>query len=287
VIVAAFSTFTELKSSSDANKAVSHDAGVRIGVVQQDGNPGGVEVNRRKALDYASQALALRADVILFHEELLVGYVEDPRDLAEPASGVTTQSFQKLLRGNSSIIVYGLTERDRDKYYISAIAVSKRGIVARYRKTHLFPDAGRPMRDEPAVYTPGNKLVAFRIKGYLAGLMICFDGDFPEMARSYAKMGCTMLFWMNNRPSRGHHEVRPLASSNSMIIATSCCTGQDESGMFCPGGSNITGANGELVAEIWNREGLVVANVHPSEVEALRGANVFFTQRRPDLYRNR
>ena len=45
---------------------------VRIAVVQQDGNPGQVSANLEKALHFAEEALNQNADVILFHEELLV-----------------------------------------------------------------------------------------------------------------------------------------------------------------------------------------------------------------------
>jgi predicted amidohydrolase len=276
-------------SEGSKRKATCDDSVVRIAVVQQDGNPGGVEANRQKALAFASQALAAEADVILFHEELLAGYVENLRSLAEPADGITTQTFQRLLQssGTDARVIYGLTEKSGDKYYISAVVVSKDGIVAHYRKTHLFPirEAPASLRNEPAVYTAGDRLVTFKIREHLCGLMICFDGDFPEMTRSYANVGCRMLFWMNNRMSRGYEEVKTLAFSNSIIMATSCCTGKDETNQFCSGGSNITGAQGELQAEIWGKEGVITADVRPREVDLVRKSNVFFTEQRPSLYR--
>jgi len=74
-----------------------HTGFLRVAVVQQDGNPGGVQENRAKALAFAEQALAQGADVILFHEELLVGYAPDLAQLAEPVDGPTTRAFQALL----------------------------------------------------------------------------------------------------------------------------------------------------------------------------------------------
>jgi len=67
---------------------------MKIAVVQQDGNPGQVEINRSKALAFAREALAQKADVILFHEELLIGYDKNLRELAEPVDGETTRAFQ-------------------------------------------------------------------------------------------------------------------------------------------------------------------------------------------------
>jgi len=256
---------------------------VRIAVIQQDGNPGQVSVNREKALKFAKEALNNNADVILFHEELLIGYVNNARDLAEPVNGLTSKAFQDLLKGTDTLIIYGLTEQDGNDYYISAPVVSANGVLVNYRKTHLWWNA-EGLRHEPTFYKPGNRLVTFNVKGHKCGIMICYDGDFPEMTRSYANLGCTMVFWMNNRGSRGYAEVKDLAYRNSMIIPTACCCGFNETGYKCPGGSNITGAKGELLEEIWEKEGVIIADVNPGEIPAIRHKNPWFNGLRPDVY---
>ena len=68
-------------------------------------------------------------DIVQFHEELLLGYVENLRDLAEPLLGPTTQAVQRLLEDSDSLILYGLTERDGDACYISAPLVSRQGVL--------------------------------------------------------------------------------------------------------------------------------------------------------------
>jgi (R)-amidase len=256
---------------------------LRIAVIQQEGNPGRVKANRDKALAFAAEALEQKADVILFHEEMLVGYVDNLRELAEPVDGPTTQAFKELLTGTDTLIIYGLTERDQNDYYISAPIVSGEGLVDNYRKTHLWWRASG-LRHEPAFYKAGDRLVTFEIKGFKCGVMICYDGGFPEMTRSYANLGCSVLFWMNNRRSRGHREVRDLAFRNSMIMPTSCCCGLNEQGLFCEGGSNITGPRGELITEIWEKEGVIMADVCPGEVDKIREENWAYKGLRPDLY---
>jgi (R)-amidase len=233
---------------------------ITIAVVQQDGNPGRVEANRAKAVSFARYSVNQGADVVLFHEELVVGYTDDMRELAEPVDGPTTQGFRKVLEGSDSLIVYGATERDGDDCYISAPVVSAAGVIANYRKMHLWRQA-EGLRHEPTFYRPGDSLVTFDVKGRKCGVMICYDGDFPETTRSYADLGCTVLFWLNNRRSRGHEEVRDLAKDNSVIMAVSCCSGLNESGDRCRGGSNITDSSGTLLAEIWDREGVIVRDV--------------------------
>ena len=115
--------------------------------------------------------------------------------------------------------------------------------------------------------------------------MICYDGDFPEMTRSYANLSCSVLFWLNNRNSRGHGEVSRLASGNSMIMAVSCCCGPDEQGQSCSGGSNITGPSGQLLTEIWDHEGIIMHDVNPEDALAQREKNPWFVGQRRDLYR--
>lgn len=266
------------------SRAESSADSVRVAVVQQNGNPGQVEANREKALGFAREALSNGADIILFHEELLIGYAENLRDLAEPVDGPTTQAFRALLSGTDALVLYGLTERDGDRLYIAATLVGADGVVANYRKTHLWWKAGG-LRHEPSFYASGDRLVTFDVKGHKCGVMICYDGDFPEMTRSYAALGCSVLFWMNNRGSRGHEEVRRLAETNSMIMAVSCCCGPNEMGENCRGGSNITDARGRLVSEIWEREGVIHGDVQPGEIPALRTVNPWYTGRRPELYR--
>ena len=114
--------------------------------------------------------------------------------------------------------------------------------------------------------------------------MICYDGGFPEMTRSYANLDCSILFWMNNRRSRGHKEVKDLARRNSIYMPTTCCCGLNERGLFCEGGSNITGPKGELITEIWDKEGLIIADIYPGTVGEIREKNYMYKGLRKDLY---
>jgi predicted amidohydrolase len=257
---------------------------IRIAVVQQETLPGIVEDNRARAIQYAKEAVRNKADVILFHEALLVGYVPNIHELAETVDGPSTHAFQEVLRGTDALIVYGLVERDGTDFFTSAVVIAADRIVARYRKTHLWwHDDG--VRHEPTYFLPGNELVTFDIQGHKTGVMICYDGDFPEMTRAYANLGCNLLLWLNNRGSRGHREVEPLVRANTVIMATACCSGKNEAGHACRGGSNITDKDGTLCAEIWDKPGVIYADVDPSSVPAARDLNPWFRGQRQDLYR--
>ncbi len=256
---------------------------IRIAVVQQECQPGAVKQNRDKALAFAAEALEKGADITLFPEETLVGYAENARELAEEANGPTSREFQALLKGSESMVLWGLTERESGRYYISATLVGASGVLANYRKTHLWWKA-EGLRHEPAFFAAGNELVTFQVKGHKSGVMICYDGDFPEMTRAYANLDCSLLFWLNNRGERGHGEVTRLAGTNSMIMAASCVCGKNELGYRCRGGSNITSHDGSLLSEIWDREGIIYADVDPAAAIEARKENPWYTGRRSELY---
>jgi predicted amidohydrolase len=50
------------------------------------------------------------------------------------------------------------------------------------------------------------------------------------------------------------------------------------------GGGNITGATGKLLSEIWDQEDIIVADVLPARVAAMRAKNPWDRGQRHDLY---
>ena len=71
-----------------------------------------------------------------------------------------------------------------------------------YRKTHLFGA-------EADSYVAGDELVTVELDGRTLGLMICFDVEFPEVARTLAMRGADLLITISANPEvfRRDHEV--------------------------------------------------------------------------------
>lgn len=66
-------------------------------------------------------------------------------------------------------------------------------------------------------------------------------------------------------------------------MPTACCCGKDELSQDCPGGSNITNYDGKLLAEIWNKEGVIYTDV-PGAALKTRLDSPMHSSRRPDIY---
>ena len=86
-------------------------------------------------------AVAAGADVIVLPELATSGYMFDGADEARAvALGATSQSFANwAAAAGNSVVVGGFCELGDDgKLYNSAVMVDADGIVAHYRKTHLW-----------------------------------------------------------------------------------------------------------------------------------------------------
>jgi len=104
------------------------------------------------------------------------------------------------------------------------------------------------------------------------------------VARSYAAMDCQLILWLNNRTSRGHTDkVLDQTRMSSIAMAVSCCHGNFVPGRSS-GGSNITDHKGNLLAEIWDKEGVIYADLDTGNILADRQNNLIFQGRRPELY---
>ena len=75
--------------------------------------------------------------------------------------------------------------------YNSAFLIDARGRnLGAYRKTHLFPTERTANKGWT---TPGNRYPVFRTEIGTVGIHVCYDGDFPEVARILAVKGARIL----------------------------------------------------------------------------------------------
>jgi len=111
-------------------------------------------------------------------------------DIAEPIPGPSTEYFGAFAREFNVYIVAGLLERDGHVVYNTAALLGPDGKLAgKYRKVTL-PDG-----EIEEGLTPGRDYPVFETRFGTLGMMICYDGFFPEVARELTKRGAEVIAW--------------------------------------------------------------------------------------------
>jgi formamidase len=133
--------------------------------------------------------------------------------VAEEIPGPLTDRVAKIAARSKRWIVAGsICERRRKKVHNTAVAFSPDGeIAAVYRK--LFP--WRPFENADPGTDPAG---VFEIPGKgIIGLMICYDGWFPEVARGLALQGAELIAQPTATTTPDREEEVVLARSNAIV----------------------------------------------------------------------
>lgn len=111
-------------------------------------------------------------------------------EMAEPIPGPSTEYFGALAKKHDLYIVAGLVERDGKLIYNTSALIGPDGkLVGKYRKVTL------PRGEVEAGIQPGNEYPVFDTRFGKVGMMICYDGFFPEVARRLTLNGAEVIAW--------------------------------------------------------------------------------------------
>jgi predicted amidohydrolase len=132
-----------------------------------------------------------KADLIVLGETLTYAFVGKKfADVAERIPGPSTDYFGSLAKRHNLYIVAGLVEREGHLIYNTAALIAPDGSVAgKYRKTCL------PRSEVDAGIAPGSDYPVFETRFGRLGLMVCYDGFFPEVARELSNRGAEVIAW--------------------------------------------------------------------------------------------
>jgi predicted amidohydrolase len=163
---------------------------ITVGIAQITGDPLEPDANRRASQDAAKEAFAAGAHVVVLPELIVSGYVADAGglgDLAEPLEGPTVAMWTELAGDFGGLLVGGFCERDGAALYNTAVIVDGGGVLAHYRKLHLFDR-------EKHVFAPGDRglPVVDTPRGRL-GLCVCYDLRFVEVVRLLSLQGAELV----------------------------------------------------------------------------------------------
>lgn len=149
---------------------------------------------RRNCEEYApmiAEAAKQRADLVVLGET--VPYVRtklSPAQTAEPIPGPTTDYFGGLAKQHGLHIALSLYERDGHLVYNTAVLLSAEGrLLGKYRKVCL------PHGEVEQGVAPGADYPVFQTNFGKVGLMVCYDGFYPEVARALTANGAEVIAW--------------------------------------------------------------------------------------------
>ncbi|HET8758121.1 MAG TPA: nitrilase-related carbon-nitrogen hydrolase [Solirubrobacteraceae bacterium] len=219
---------------------------------------GGVPANVERAAQLVKTQRA--ADLIVFPELFLCGY--DLARAAERAIGPDDELLAPLraaAAATATVVLAGFAERRAGAVANSLLCIDERGATAAlYRKLALFGG-------EVGVFAPGESVCVVDVAGTAVGVMLCFDVEFPEIARALASAGADVIVTAsaNMAPYFDDHllatRARALDNRRPHLYVNRV---GGEAGLRFVGGTRHIAADGTVVDEIGgDGEGTLTASV--------------------------
>jgi predicted amidohydrolase len=273
-----------------------------VGVAQWLAAPGEPRQNMNVALGMMDDAAARGVELLVLPELWSCGYdpetlARDARADAQPLDGPRVARLGEAARRRAMWLAAGsVPELGNDGLvYDTALVFNPRGeLVARHRKVHLYPPTL-----EPSVFSPGDRLTTFEDPALgRVGLVVCFDGDFPEVARTLALRGARLILAPAAYEVEGANAwdllYPALALTNSQWWIQANQAGSHSTSTLL-GGSRIVAPTGTVVTEASravpgapSRAELLVHRIDLHIAYAREGiSGLLEDERHPDLYFDR
>jgi predicted amidohydrolase len=212
-----------------------------------------------------------KAELVVLPETCTTGFTpglgpDELWALVDPVDGPLTAPLHQAAAELEVHLVYGAYERGgaQGTVYNSAVLVGPDGSTEGiYRKTHPFCTE---LRSRGGWVTPGDDICVVETPLGRIGMIICFDGDFPELSRISALAGAEVIV----RPSALLRSAdiweltnRARAYDNHVYLVGANAVGTDPGGVMYFGNSMIVTPIAEVVARAASHEGWVSARLDP------------------------
>jgi len=254
-----------------------------IALAQINTRLGDVQHNLEKHIALSREARKSDADLLVFPELSLTGYV-----LQDLASAVAHRPrpddpvFRPLLEASQDIdLVVGFVDEDpRSRFYIAAAYLSRGEVIHVHHKVYL-PTYG--LFDEGRFFAWGNHIRAFDTRFGRMGILIC--EDFWHASPPYLLWldGADLMLLTSASPGRGlgaeaqlesarwvEHINRAYASLFTTFVAHANRVGYED-GLHFWGGSTVFDPGGALLAKgPYNQEALTLAEIDLRQIHRTR-----------------
>ncbi len=264
---------------------------VRVACCQMDPTIGDLTANAALIEEQIRQAGGAGADVIVLPELATSGSMFADADEARAAAlPATDAAFAKWsAAAGDSIVIGGFCERGDDtKLYNSAVMVDASGVIATYRKTHLWDR-------EKLIFTPGDVLPSVvKTKHGAIAVMVCYDLEFGELTRRVALDQAELIAAPVNWPlfprpegERPGEVITAMSTARTNKVAVACCDRAGvERGQPWTEGSAIVDPDGWVVASAGPGSTMAIADVDLATTHDKKLTELvdLLADRRIDLY---
>ncbi len=250
------------------------------------------DANRARAVGAVTDASSMGATLVVLPEASMCGFASartDLREFAEPLDGPFVTALSAAAAETGAFVVAGTFEPvpDDARIYNTLVIVGPDGLVARYRKVHLYDALGWTESERVAPGDADASNVPVVDLGELTlGVMTCYDLRFPESARQAVDEGATVLAvpaaWVAGEHKAEHWRtlLGARAIENTAYVVASAQPTPVYSGC-----SQIVDPFGVVVAELGPDDGagssaIVVAELSGARVDEARQALPVLLHRR-------
>ena len=230
------------------------------------------------------------ADLYIFGEFFLQGdrCRDEIRDLAEPADGPSISHLKKIAKQKHCYIVFGMPLKDGTVdglVYNTAVLIHPNGTVDLYKKWFL-PNSG-PF-EEKIFFDQGELLPVFQTELCKIGLLICYDLNFPELAKALALQGADLLVCISASPSTTRKYFETLlparALENTVFLAFVNLVGNQDDLIFWGGSQAYDPLGNLLVRAPYFKESIVTCDINLNDLEPARARRTVLRDIRPEIY---
>jgi len=233
-----------------------------------------------------------KADIYIFGEYFLSGdrCKDEFRDLAEQLDGPSIQHLKKIAKDKHCYIVFGMPCKDSTVdglIYNASVLIHPNGTVDAYKKWFL-PNAG-PFEDK-IFFDQGEELRVFTTALGKIGLLICYDLNFPELAKALTLQGADLLICISASPTTTQKYFETLlparALENTVFIAYVNLAGNQEDLVYWAGSQVYDPLGNLLVKAPYFKESIITCEVNLKILEPARARRPVLRDIRPEIYQD-
>ena len=251
---------------------------MKVAVVQHDIAWEDRDATFARLRPQVAAAAGAGARIVLLSETFSTGFSMRTERTAEPEGGPSSQFLGEMAAAHGLWIGGSIPEvaAAGEQPYNTFVLAGPDGTQHRYRKIHRFGYGG-----EDRTFAAGAKRVTVEVEGLRVSLFVCYDLRFADDWWAVAEDTDAYLCVANWPEARRHHwQALLLARAIENQAYVVACNRVGQGGKLAyAGDSAIVDPLGEVLAAGSRTEALLVADVDPARVAAVRAEFPFLADR--------